>query len=100
MAADDNFYQILGVPPDASQDDIQRAYRKLARTYHPDVNSDPAAEERNSRLLETALPAYGQSSSAAALANERVRQRASNDRMYESMDPYESTGRTSLEIRF
>jgi curved DNA-binding protein len=41
-----DFYQILGVPRDASQQDIQRAYRKLARQYHPDVNSDPAAAER------------------------------------------------------
>ena len=46
MAAGDDFYQILGVPRDASQEDIQRAYRKLARTYHPDVNHDPGAEDR------------------------------------------------------
>jgi curved DNA-binding protein len=46
MAADEDFYQILGVPRDASQEDIQRAYRKLARTYHPDVNHDPGAEDR------------------------------------------------------
>ena len=46
MAADRDFYQILGVPREASQDDIQRAYRRLARTHHPDVNKDPAAEER------------------------------------------------------
>jgi len=44
--ADRDFYQILGVGRNASQDEIQRAYRKLAREYHPDVNSDPAAEER------------------------------------------------------
>src|SRR5215469_5176490 len=44
--ADGDFYQILGVSRDASQQDIQRAYRKLARQYHPDVNSDPAAAER------------------------------------------------------
>jgi curved DNA-binding protein len=44
--ADRDFYQILGVSRDASQPDIQRAYRKLARQYHPDVNSDPAAAER------------------------------------------------------
>ena len=42
----EDFYQILGVPRDASQEDIQRAYRKLARTYHPDVNHDPGAEDR------------------------------------------------------
>lgn len=46
MTPDRDFYQILGVARDASQDEIQRAYRKLARQYHPDVNTDPAAEER------------------------------------------------------
>ena len=46
MADGEDFYQILGVPRDASQEDIQRAYRQLARTYHPDVNHDPGAEDR------------------------------------------------------
>ena len=41
-----DFYEILGVPRDASQEEIQRSYRKLARQHHPDVNKDPAAEER------------------------------------------------------
>lgn len=40
--ADTDLYQALGVPTDASADDIKRAYRKLARKYHPDVN--PGAE--------------------------------------------------------
>ena len=52
MAAGDDFYQILGVPRDASQEDIQRAYRKLARTYHPDVNHDPGAEDRFKEVSE------------------------------------------------
>jgi len=52
MAADRDFYQILGVPREAKQDEIQRAYRKLARTYHPDVNSDPGAEERFKEISE------------------------------------------------
>ena len=52
MAADRDFYQILGVPRTASQDEIQRAYRKLARANHPDVNKDPAAEERFKDISE------------------------------------------------
>jgi curved DNA-binding protein len=52
MADDRDFYQILGVPRSASQDEIQQAYRKLARTYHPDVNSDPGAEDRFKDISE------------------------------------------------
>src|SRR5262249_45950002 len=52
MADDRDFYEILGVPRNAGQEDIQRAYRKLARTYHPDINSDPAAENRFKEISE------------------------------------------------
>jgi curved DNA-binding protein len=52
MAGDRDFYEVLGVPRTASQDDIQRAYRKLARTHHPDVNSDPASEQRFKEVSE------------------------------------------------
>jgi curved DNA-binding protein len=41
-----DFYDDLGVSRNATPDEIQRAYRKLARQYHPDVNKDPGAEER------------------------------------------------------
>jgi molecular chaperone DnaJ len=45
--ADEDLYQALGVTKDASADDIKKAYRKLARRYHPDRNQgDAAAEER------------------------------------------------------
>jgi curved DNA-binding protein len=52
MPPAEDFYSVLGVSRDASADDIQRAYRKLARTYHPDVNKDPAAEERFKQISE------------------------------------------------
>src|ERR1700761_6577114 len=47
-----DYYEVLGVPRDADQDAIRRAYRKLAREYHPDLNSDSDAEERFKELGE------------------------------------------------
>lgn len=52
MADGHDFYEILGVPRSASQEEIQQAYRTLARAYHPDVNSDPAAEDRFKDISE------------------------------------------------
>jgi curved DNA-binding protein len=47
-----DYYEVLGVPRDADQDTIRRAYRKLARQYHPDLNSDADAEDRFKEIGE------------------------------------------------
>ena len=41
-----DFYAILGVPKTATQAEIKKAYRRLARELHPDTNKDPDAERR------------------------------------------------------
>jgi curved DNA-binding protein len=47
-----DYYEVLGVPRDADQDAIRRAYRMLARKLHPDLNSESDAEERFKELGE------------------------------------------------
>ena len=41
-----DYYEVLGLARNASNDDLKGAFRRLARQYHPDVNKEPDAEER------------------------------------------------------
>src|SRR5512142_39109 len=46
-----DLYAVLGIKPTASPEEIKRAYRRLARRYHPDINpGDPAAEQRYQQI--------------------------------------------------
>ena len=46
------YYDRLGLSKDASQDEIKRAYRKLSKKYHPDINKEPGAEEKYKEVQE------------------------------------------------
>ncbi len=52
MANKRDYYNVLGVSRGATQDELKKAYRGLARQYHPDVNNDPSAGERFKEISE------------------------------------------------
>jgi molecular chaperone DnaJ len=52
MAVKRDYYEILGVQRNASEDEIKKAFRRLARQYHPDVNKEKGAEERFKEIAE------------------------------------------------
>ncbi len=52
MSAKRDYYDLLGVDRTASQEEIKRAYRRLARQYHPDVSTEPDAEARFKEINE------------------------------------------------
>ncbi len=47
-----NYYDILGVSRNASKEEIHRAYRKLARKFHPDINKEAGAEDKFKEINE------------------------------------------------
>ncbi|MBW7461587.1 DnaJ domain-containing protein, partial [Paenibacillus sepulcri] len=52
MASKRDYYEVLGVAKNAGEEEIKKAYRKLARQYHPDVNKEPDAESKFKEMKE------------------------------------------------
>ncbi|MBQ1447708.1 MAG: DnaJ domain-containing protein, partial [Erysipelotrichaceae bacterium] len=52
MATNRDYYEILGIDRNATEDQIKKAYRTLAKKYHPDVNKAPDAEEKFKEVNE------------------------------------------------
>jgi molecular chaperone DnaJ len=52
MATTRDFYEVLGVPRGASDDEIKRAFRRLAQQWHPDVSTEPGSDERFKEIAE------------------------------------------------
>ena len=62
-----DFYRVLGVSRDASDDDIKKAYRKLVFQHHPDRNPDSTEAEEKIREINAAYEVVGDAESAAEL---------------------------------
>ncbi len=68
MPNKDNFYEILGIPRSATAEEIKRAYRKLAKKYHPDRNPNDSSAERKFKEVQQSYEVLGDAEKRAQFA--------------------------------
>ncbi len=99
---DTDYYQVLGLPPDAQQDAIRQRFRELARRYHPDVNREPGAETRFKEIAE-AYRVLSQAESRREYDNMRaeaeIRRRAAQRQRAAAADAVRNTAHGSAATR-
>ena len=71
MQPEHDYYKTLGVNPDATQEEIRKAYRKLAKKYHPDANPGNEKAEQVFRAIATAYAVLGDETKKAEYDRER-----------------------------
>src|SRR3972149_4031134 len=81
MAEKRDYYEVLGVPRNATKDQVKDAYRKLAMQFHPDRNKTPEAEEKFKEISE----AY------AVLSDDEKRRREEQKKKSRSHEPKSAT---------
>ncbi|MEM4359238.1 MAG: molecular chaperone DnaJ [Candidatus Bilamarchaeaceae archaeon] len=91
-----DYYEVLGVPRNASQDEIKRAYRRLAMQYHPDRNKSPDAEEKFKEISE----AYAVLSDEQKRADYDAYGHVGFDRMYSAEDIFRGANFRDFEDLF
>ncbi|XP_060584004.1 dnaJ homolog subfamily C member 16-like [Ruditapes philippinarum] len=90
-AAEENLYDVLGVRKTATQADIKRAYKKLAREWHPDKNDDPEATDKFTKIAE-AYETLGDSEKRSEYDNFGYTSSNAHrpSRQHHGFDPFES----------
>lgn len=96
MTSKRDYYEILGVPKGASQDEIKSAYRKLALKYHPDRNKEAGAEEKFKELSE----AYAVLSDEKKKATYDQYGHSGFDQMYSQEDIFRGANFSDFEDMF